>query len=476
MYKSKPGGIGTPLRRLRPLFIGLLALFVWELLYLLGLLSPRVLSHPVGILRTFGDWEFLIRLTGIAIVFTVAFALGGVAGLGLGAVVLRSTWIAAGAHRFLRLGRWFPLFTAWALPIWPLETGRELAPFFLTLAVGVVTVALSISFCYLEAAGSDGLTRGERWLLLLQSAVAQALLVSLLGQMWMSRWEWLFTTQDAGIERGYALVLFLMVVISLVESRCGLGLSEPPGWQRGVILKQLREASWRSMLGAGTVGIVLLLIWQILSLSGLDSVLGSPLNVLASVYALLVLGTELPKMDWPIWWDIAISVFEVAMGLVLAGGLVLLVQKGIPIARTSGLPHVTHIVPILLPLFLTHWGQAIWGTPAAVRPMVMPLQTAITVGVFALYPFFETFRMLHGCPMLCRVVIAVDGALPYAFIAALFGESWTATSGLGFYMTMARHVTFSVTEGLAASLIAVVLLVLVSSSLRRIARSSCFQN
>ena len=68
-----------------------------------------------------------------------------------------------------------------------------------------------------------------------------------------------------------------------------------------------------------------------------------------------------------------------------------------------------------------------------------------------------------------RVLMALDNALPYAFVGMLFGEAYAATSGVGFFVVVARASGYR-TEALAASLIALSLMIAVSFILRFIVK------
>jgi ABC-type nitrate/sulfonate/bicarbonate transport system permease component len=65
--------------------------------------------------------------------------------------------------------------------------------------------------------------------------------------------------------------------------------------------------------------------------------------------------------------------------------------------------------------------------------------------------------------------MAIDNALPFAFVAMLFGELWAATAGLGFVMTVASA-TYQTNKGLAGFLITVFLLVALSTTVRWIVK------
>lgn len=63
--------------------------------------------------------------------------------------------------------------------------------------------------------------------------------------------------------------------------------------------------------------------------------------------------------------------------------------------------------------------------------------------------------------------MALDNALPYAFFGMLFGETFASTKGVGFFIAVARSSGYR-TEALAASLITLALMIVVSIILRLI--------
>ena len=67
------------------------------------------------------------------------------------------------------------------------------------------------------------------------------------------------------------------------------------------------------------------------------------------------------------------------------------------------------------------------------------------------------------------MLLAVDNALPFAFVAMLFGELYAATAGTGFMITVASA-TYQTDRGFAGFLITLVLLVGLSSTLRFMAK------
>ncbi len=66
-------------------------------------------------------------------------------------------------------------------------------------------------------------------------------------------------------------------------------------------------------------------------------------------------------------------------------------------------------------------------------------------------------------------MVATDEALPYAFAGMFFGEAYAATAGIGFFVIVAVA-TSKTADAVAASFIAFIVLVGVSSVLRWIVK------
>jgi len=95
--------------------------------------------------------------------------------------------------------------------------------------------------------------------------------------------------------------------------------------------------------------------------------------------------------------------------------------------------------------------------------------TAADVAVFSFYPFALTFHGLTGEPMVRRILLSLDEALPYAGAAIIYGETMFAVSGLGFSMIVAA-VSFKLFSALAAFSTLLFLIAILSTCLRWIAR------
>jgi ABC-type nitrate/sulfonate/bicarbonate transport system permease component len=122
---------------------------------------------------------------------------------------------------------------------------------------------------------------------------------------------------------------------------------------------------------------------------------------------------------------------------------------------------LTGVVPIALSvLFLIWFGILTSG------------QTVAGVALLTCFPFLQVLWGLRDRPLLCRILLAIDDALPFGFVAMLFGEAMSSVAGLGFLM-MSMHTDERLTdEGLAAAILTVALLIILSGTLRFVVRWS----
>jgi len=97
----------------------------------------------------------------------------------------------------------------------------------------------------------------------------------------------------------------------------------------------------------------------------------------------------------------------------------------------------------------------------------------IIEGFLTFYFFSRALWTFRDTPLLQRWLIAIDDALPIAFVAMLFSELYAATAGLGFQMIVAGA-TYQYQQGLGYFLITVILMSALSMILRITVRLSGF--
>lgn len=195
---------------------------------------------------------------------------------------------------------------------------------------------------------------------------------------------------------------------------------------------------------------------------------GSPLDVAEAGYQLL--------SHSEIYGHVWLSLLEILGGTVLGGSMGLIAFT--ILSRIAGtfrrvlffvLP-LTYISPIVLWIF--SWLiVAQWFQPA---PHFLNFwHKGIAVGFLTFFAFTQTLWGLRDRPQPYRILLAIDDALPIAFVAMLFGELYGSTAGIGFMMTVASA-TYEIGKGLVGLMITVILLATLSFSVRSVARRLTF--
>lgn len=449
-------------KRATSIFLTLLLL--WEVLYYLGWINPRHLSHPLGALQVLVDPKFL-KAFGV-ILSQIAFSslIGGTIGLGLGALISQSSWVAQLTVRFLRIGLWVPFLVLWAIPpLW----SNAIAPFY--LAVGCTAVVLFTCYHFLTLRIVLGLRWKQTLLLLGKFIILQALLFSLLFSQVLSEfgWIWLFIQRRLSLDVIYSFFILLMLFIFLLDRVFQSDFDKTANTRAKALFKELASASPSSLWGAMLLVIIFLIFWQFFSSTSLgrDLPLATPLDVLQAGYRLLASGTDKQYAPGePIWrnTDIVVSVLEVIIGLTLGGCAALLVSNRMSVRdtlRSFMLPLIplTFAVPIFVPAILPLFGVNRLG--------LVSLSTILGVGLLTFFPFIQVLWGMRNHPFPFRVLLATDDALPFAFVGMLFGELSGAAAGLAFFIAGARSVNWF-NEAMAASLITICLFIILSSTLR----------
>jgi ABC-type nitrate/sulfonate/bicarbonate transport system permease component len=298
--------------------------------------------------------------------------------------------------------------------------------------------------------------------------ILDTLLISFLAQVliyangWQWFWPWFFPNVE-WMARPAAVVLLLGTFSFLLLRISGFTLEKLADVTGTITINQLRHTNWISFGGAGLLWILCFALWDQLDVLIKDVFAIPPLRTVSrGGYKLLTSGYTIANSEKPVWPDVAVSAQELAEGLLLSGIIAFIAAKMCrAVARSrlhsSWLLAVTHTVPIPLAVSLLPWiGVGHWFK-------------GITVATVSCLPFLQSLWGLREQPFLSRILMALDNALPYAFLGMLFGEIYAATAGLGFFIVVARAEGYRV-EALATSLIAFGLMVVVSLTLRFVAK------
>lgn len=431
--------VGTSARRLGSTVVCGFVL-LWELLYYVGVIDSSRFSHPLGTIDALRNLDLIIGLGKTLFYVVISSFLGVSIGLALAGFISQSSWLSQTVIRFLRLGLWAPFFVFWAVPYWLLPSAVSGVSLFACYQFLSIRLALSLPW-------RKAIVKVQR------GAILQALLFYLLFQVFLPEgWTTLSLTEHR-VDIVYAIIVLLLGFVFFLDRIFRANFPSVAAMRRTALMKEIDSNSMSSYWGSVILIVICLSAWQLFA----DQILrhfrvGSPLAVLGTVYPPLASGL--------LFFDIAVSLLEVFTGLVLGGGVAVVIFKGMSAKvhfknlMFSVLP-LTFIVPIMLRLVEFHW----------VELSNSPWRTALGVGLLTFYPLVLVLWGLRDHHWVCKILLAADDALPYTFLAMLFGETMSASKGLGFWIIVGRN-TLSISQSLGTSLLAFALLIFLSSLLR----------
>lgn len=425
------------------IFFGIVGLlFIWDLIYFLGITDPTHLPHPFRLFNLFSDSELFRGFRTMVRQIIFLFVPAGIVGMAAGCLIELNSSLTNVLLRFFRIGLWLPFFMIFALPD--------------KFALGLAAVMLCscyhylIARFYLELQGYAALTYVGR------ETFLQAWLISLISQIWGGPWKWYEFSARFAPSDGFTCLAMLIVLSFLVNWFFRSNFDLTAQRRKIILAREFDNANWNTLRGTFLITIVCLLIWLTFSQLWPELVSSSPLDVLKAGYALFKSGE--------LWGDIGISLLEIAIGIVLGAALVLpvfAVISNVPSVRSLffRLLPFTYISPIVLWLF------AFMLVPS----WIYFWHKVIAVGFLTFFPLIQAMWALHDHSWFYRLSLATDDALPIAFVIMLFGELMAATAGLGFMMTVASA-TYQIDKSLVGFLVTIALLIALSAALRSIAK------
>ncbi len=447
------------------------ALLIPVLAFLVALLllftrSPTVDPGSASIIafpEIFGGENLRSALRSILIQFGLSVLPGGLIGLALGGLIVRSSNWSRASLRFLRIGQWAPFLIWWVIAEellipWDVKVTR----YFFVWAIGAPAVALAACYHFLTARLTLGLERRRVVSEVGRAVVLQGFFISVLLDMSVGVERWIIYPGMKGRPISYAVLVSLVVSLLAVNWVFRSSFDHTASVRGEILLGELRNRDSSSLWRAMLLVLLGLAAWQVLS--GIGLLRTSPVDVLKAL-VFLISGGEIGE-------DISVSLVEIFGGIILGGGVALLATMGLSGGVASktlmlALLPVTYVAPIaLLPVWLGWLGYvgSVWSI--------------LCVAHFAFFPFVQALWGLHEQPFLCKILLAADDALPYAFTAIIYADMTNATAGLGFAVVVAGA-AYQIDKGVAVFLLTMVLFVAISSTLRWLAKrlySSTFKN
>jgi ABC-type nitrate/sulfonate/bicarbonate transport system permease component len=421
-------------------------LFLWDFAYFVGLRNIQRFPHPFTLFSQLGDVQVLRGFARVFLRQTIFAAVaGGIIGIASAFLVLKSTRITAVVLSSLHPGMWLPFFILFA----------TYDPFTLSIAA----VAFCTAYYYLAGVFFLGLSSRELRTYVGREAMLQALFISLLSQLRWEGWYWFDFAFPNELERGIGVSIIILLLLCLVNWSFRADFALTAARRAAIMDKEWNISSWKTLVELPLFAVSLVLLWQMLGLRSIN-VQSSPHGIIEAAYYLL------GQND--IYRDIKASLLVVFGGLVL--GFCIAVLALAVLSTTQGIARnvmftvlsALHILPIVLWLFLffiNTWIPDFFGMG----------QKVILVGFLSFFTITQMLWGLRSHPLASRVLLAIDEALPIAFVAMLFSEMYAATKGIGFAMVVASAGN-KTDKALAIFLITAALLAFISATFRSIAK------
>ena len=395
-------------------------------------------------------------LLGISFVTVIQFAIiaviGGGTGIVLGAVIHSHPEISRAITNVMRIGMWIPVFLLWFIPV---TRDGNLWLHWVLPSIAIITISSVITATlrdYLIRSSLLGLSRRDvlRWAL--KTALVQTVVVCVFSQPMMSGagWHWYY-----GSSRALLSTILVGITLFIIEYVPPSNFDVGSSISAKRLLAELGHDTFLWIMKAGIALLCLLCIWQLLAMTRMHAVISSPLDVYSSLSTLLAARG---------WTDLYVSTGEMFSGMLVGVALAMVVNeifKILPIPKDilfAGVP-LLFLTPLMALTILSTWffQQGPWPKIAA-------------VALLCLFPMLEVFWGTGRYPTGFRILMGLDQALPFAFLALLFSESMAATQGLGFLLVDASRVSRGRSEGLAVVLVITFLLTVYSCVLRFIAK------
>jgi len=213
------------------------------------------------------------------------------------------------------------------------------------------------------------------------------------------------------------------------------------------------------------ITLVVMFLWQLLGSAGLFPEISSPLRVAKAAWRFVVFSAVISnEYSTNIWRHLLLSIWEILAGIAVAGGLSLLIYGIVSSKETARkqlfpiLPF-TFVVPIVFSVLFIIW-----------TGILSSGQTVAGVAFLTFFPFLQALWALRDRRPLCRFLLAIDDALPFGFVAMLFGEAMSSIAGLELLMSLTHADERLTDKGLAVAMLTMGALIILSGSLRYIAK------
>ena len=405
-------------------FLGLiLILYLWDLAYFVGLRNPDRLPHPFSLFTALADIEVLRGFSAMLRDIIFSFASGVLIGMPVGAMVLSSPSLVRVIRPFLRIIPWFPLLLIFAIPQ--------------QLLMWITAVALSTCYHYIGARWSLCLQPNKALKYAANEGLLHAVVVCLIAQLFVPHWQWFIFTMFSQLNHGLQTFATLACLVGLIQW-CFKSNFESAATNRAAMVKHELERNRPSTDKTVVIYGLTLLTVMFFTIS-------------------LVFGSD-------IWGHIGLSLLEVTCGLAL--GCLVAQICFVLLCRSVILRKLLFLVlPLTYISAIVLWLVAFVMWPNWISYFMFFWHKVIAVGSLTFYPLIRSLWGLRDRPMLGRFLLAIDEALPIAFVGMFFGEAYAATQGVGFFTLVAKATNQS-GQAISASLLTIALIFALSTLLR----------
>jgi ABC-type nitrate/sulfonate/bicarbonate transport system permease component len=398
----------------------------------------------------------LLGISFVTVIQLISTAIiGGGIGVGVGRMIDTHSKTKDGIANFLRIGMWIPVFLLWLIPV-----VRDRAVWLnnilpQVMVIATLAVVLATLRDYIIGRSLLKTDRNNVFRPVLRSALIQALIVCLFSQQMMSGYGWHWYI---GGSRAAASTVLVGVVLFIIEHVSRSNFDASSVICARIVSAELSQDPRGRIVRRGVVGLCLLSVWQLLAITPLYTIISSPIDVLASFLTLCKNGD--------IWGDLYISNMEMFAGVFMGVGIGIVfnsILQMLPALRgvfLASLP-MTFITPLMALTIPSAWyfQDGLW-------PKILG------IALISFFPFFRSFWGLRERPLGLRILMGVDQALPFVFVAMLFAESMASTKGLGFSLVQLSPAGQDRSQGLAIVLVITSLLAVYSWSVRSVAKHS----
>jgi len=397
---------------------------------------------------------------------------GGCVGVVIGAIIVRNEWLAHSTRRFLRLWQWLPVFAYWMflsgrwIEPWGGALPRELKS--VISGAGVAIPVLSIAACYQYLSFRSGKMPQSVavTVYIVRNVFFHAFLVCLLWQLlfYPHGWNWalVLATPD-GTAVALASLILLLLSVSAINLLTHSGFQQSSETRAVMLIDSLKNDSKASFFGAWVIAACTVFLWQffqteIWKLFGIPA----PVYVFKAVSRFVVSESGvIDRYNGTTWGHIAISLIEMFFGLSLGGLIVCFVA-----ARLTKSDGLSRLLSCLLPMtYVAPIGIWLWIIAWEFPGLIGVWHKMILVACLTFFPLLQAFWGLRDRPIPQRIALAIDDALPFAFVGMFFGELFAATAGIGFVVVIAAA-TSLFEDAVGACLIILTLLTGISAVLR----------